>query len=244
MTTNADILDSRCCCVRQALPPPEVYLIENITGLGVMSTIHLITYLFRFDVACILSLLGVYYCIYQVLLAYSSINKRYLECYYNNDDLDEDEDENEDENEEFAECHEVADDNEGEEADEADEADDSEDTIIAKEQVNKPEICPRAEGGCGNRDSTWCCPCDTTDYSDMPPLVGIPDDKVLRQLQEIVDETNARNIQRAEFQSMYESNDNAIEQIKDTLNQLQTMITNVKAMRKENETIKEFKSLN
>ena len=27
----------------------------------------------------------------------------------------------------------------------------------------EPEICPCADGGCGNRDTTWCCACRVGD---------------------------------------------------------------------------------
>ena len=26
--------------------------------------------------------------------------------------------------------------------------------------TNQNEVCPFAEGGCGNRDNSWCCGCD------------------------------------------------------------------------------------
>ena len=117
------------------------------------------------------------------------------------------------------------------------------------ETNDKPEqVCSRANGGCGNSDATWCCPClededgklfqpDGDDYSDMPPLISLSDDKVTRQLQEVVNQTNQRNAYRAHLSSVYQSNERTVEQIKDSLNQLQTMITNVTS-------IDEFKSLN
>ena len=236
MTTHNDILDTRCCCIRQALPPPEVYLMENIIMLGVFTTLHLVTFHFRWDAACIASLLGIYYGIYHVADSYSSVNKRYLECYMNNM-VDEDETDDE------------AEDQTGDEGEAEDETED--------EDEDKPEVCPRTKGGCGNRDETWCCPCrlgddgqffqpntnDDTDYSDMPPLISLTDNTVMTQLQQVVKETNQRNIEREYFNSIYKSNENAVEQIRDTLNYLQDMITTVNARNNTND-IHEFKSLN
>jgi hypothetical protein len=260
MTTHNDILDTRCCCIRQALPPPEVYLMENIIMLGVFTTVHLVTFHFRWDAACIASLLGIYYGIYHVADSYSSVNKRYLECYMNNMvDEDETDDEVEDkpEDEDDLEAEEDADDEDGTEDEDDLETEDKPEDEDDLETEDKPEVCPRTKGGCGNRDETWCCPCrlgddgqffqpdtnDDTDYSDMPPLISLTDSKVMTQLQHVVEETNQRNLEREYFNSIYKSNENAVEQIRDTLNYLQDMITSVNA-RNNTTDIHEFKSLN
>lgn len=76
------------------------------------------------------------------------------------------------------------------------------------------------------------------EYADMPPLIGLTEDEtVVHQLQQIVDDTNMRNLQRAA------SNDDMEKKIKDTMDTLQNMIANVKAQMNKPELIPEFKKL-
>jgi len=58
------------------------------------------------------------------------------------------------------------------------------------------------------------------EYADMPPLISLNDDTyVYKQLQQVVDDTNTRNAQRATL-----ATNDITKQIKDSLKNLQEMI--------------------
>jgi len=138
------------------------------------------------DNVCLVTLLGVYYGMYQVIVVYCAVNKCYINGPYklNNDSDDEDDDKTEDKAEDNADDEDDADD-EGEAEDEAEDEDDEDD-----------------------------------EYADMPPLISLNDDTyIYKQLQQVVDDTNARNAQRATM----DTND-ITKQIKDSLKNLQEMI--------------------
>ena len=191
MTTYADILQTKCCCIRHdPMYPPQLMLLENLLMLIVFITLHYIAFLMGWDNVCLVTLLGVYYGMYQVVVVYCAVNKCYINAEYmlNNDSDDEDdeaedktEDKAEDDAEDDAEDH--ADDHAEDDADDEGEAEDDED-------------------------------------DDMPPLISLNDDTyVYKQLQQVVDDTNARNAQRATM----DTND-ITKQIKDSLKNLQEMI--------------------
>ena len=173
-----------------------MYTIDSLLSLSICLTLHFICYLVGWNVCCIITLIGVYFSTLQVYVAILEAKPVLVETLIPMDS------ESEQKNPLSEQYGQHTAEDEGDSAQQEDEDDSA-----------QHEDEHEAEGEDEDEDEA--------EYADMPDLIPLDapveqNTKVYSQLQNVVDETNARN----EFRRLNDTG----EQIKQALTDLQQMI--------------------